>query len=347
MVKNKRQILITGITGQDGSYLAELYLHLGFAVHGLVRRGSSFNTQRIDHLISGEKSNGKSLNLHYGDMTDGQSLSNLVASIKPYAIFNLAAQSHVRISFDMPNYTFGVNNNGVLNLLEAVRVHSPESYLYQASTSELFGNSPSPQGIHTAFSPESPYAVSKLSAHELIRLWREAYGLQAISGILFNHESYRRGENFVTKKIVRNASRIRNSINKGERHIPMLTLGNLEAKRDWGWAPEYVAAMSRIIEQNSYSDVVIGTGHSASVRQFAKMAFMNFDLNYEEWITYDEKYDRPVEVNDLRADNSSIFELLNWTPKIHWKEINSLMCSQESNGYEDFINWDEILSEMN
>ena len=342
-----KKILITGVTGQDGSYLADLYLSLGYEVHGLVRRSSSFNTARIDYLLEGVDKSQSRLFLHYGDMSDPQSLNNLITQLRPYAVFNLAAQSHVRISFDLPNYTFGVNTNGVLNLLEAIRIYSPDSKFYQASTSELFGNSAAPQGLNSLFAPESPYAVSKLSAHELVRLWSEAYGIYATSGILFNHESFRRGENFVTKKVVKNAARIRKSLDQNHKSIEKLKLGNLDAIRDWGWAPEYALAMSRLIEIEKPRAICIGTGVSASVRQFLTCTFDYFDLSVDDWVEHADMYERPAEVHELRADTAEMKTTLKLTPKYDWKSLNLLMCKQEEMGHENKLDWDAISNEMN
>jgi GDPmannose 4,6-dehydratase len=345
-LRKVKRILITGVTGQDGSYLADLFLSLGYEVHGLVRRSSSFNTARIDYLLDGSIKNDSRLFLHYGDMSDPQSLNNLVTQLRPYAVFNLAAQSHVRISFDLPNYTFSVNTSGVLNLLEAIRIYSPESKFYQASTSELFGNSAAPQGDKTLFAPESPYAVSKLSAHELVRLWSEAYGIYATSGILFNHESFRRGENFLTKKVVKNAVRIRKSLDQKQQKIEKLKLGNLDAIRDWGWAPEYVVAMSRLIELEKPRPICIGTGVSASVREFLAHTFDYFDLDVEEWVEHADMYERPTEVHELRADTRDMREILRLSPQHNWKSLNRLMCEQELQGFENKLDWDSISNEM-
>jgi len=340
---NSNEILVTGITGQDGSYLADLLIGRGFIVHGQVRRSSTFNTKRIDHIIANPQTKGR-LKLHYGDITDYQSTVNLVSKIRPAAIYNMAAQSHVKISFEMPNYTFACNSSGVLNILEAIRVHSPESFLYQASTSELFGNSPAPQSESTVQSPESPYAVSKMSAHELVRLWKEAYGLNALSGILFNHESFRRGENFVTKKIVINANRIYQELKMGKspNAIPKLELGNLMAIRDWGWAPEYMSAVADLVQNLDTETIVIGTGESASVAEFAERTFSNFGLVHSEWISKSPVYIRPTDVGNLQANTKSLCDRYNWTPSINWESLCDLMCEEELMGKEKLINWNDL-----
>jgi GDPmannose 4,6-dehydratase len=343
MNSKPNEVLITGITGQDGSYLADLFLDRGFVVHGQVRRSSTFNTKRIDHILTNPETKDR-LKLHYGDITDYQSTVNLVSKIRPVAVYNMAAQSHVKISFEMPNYTFACNSSGVLNILEAIRVHSPESFLYQASTSELFGNSPAPQSESTSQKPESPYAVSKMSAHELVRLWKEAYGLNALSGILFNHESFRRGENFVTKKIVINAHRIYQDLKNGisQRDIPKLELGNLRAIRDWGWAPEYMCAIADLVGNLDTETIVIGTGVSASVDEFAARTFSNFGLIHSEWISMSSVYVRPTDVGNLRANTQSLINRYNWSPVIKWESLCDLMCEEELSGKEKTINWNDL-----
>jgi GDPmannose 4,6-dehydratase len=343
---NTKRVIITGVTGQDGSYLAEIFLNFGYEVHGLVRRASSFNTFRIDHLINKGPNN---FYLHYGDLTDSFSVINLVSMLKPFAIINMAAQSHVQISFDMPEYTFACNTQGVLNFLEAIRIHSPETIFYQASTSELFGNGPSPQSLKTKFFPESPYAVSKLNAHELVRLWREAYNLKACSGILFNHESYRRGPNFVTKKIVVNAKRIKLSIQSGkiEKEIEKLRLGNMKSVRDWGFAPEYILGIFQFIHNPKQHTLLIGTGKSTTVENFCDRVFSNFNLNWKDWVIHDNHYERPVDVNFLECDTTETLLELGWVPVIQWEELSNRMCEEELRGEETKLDWIEFATQRN
>ena len=343
----RTKVLITGVTGQDGSYLSDLFLHLGYEVHGLVRRSSTFNTQRIDHIIQ-NSAFGDKFFLHYGDMADSFSANSLVSGLQPQLIINMAAQSHVKISFDMPNSTIATNTSGVLNYLEAIKLFSPETKFYQASTSEMFGNSPAPQSIKTGFAPESPYAISKLSAHELVRLWREAYGIKAVSGVLFNHESYRRGLNFVTKKIVVNAKRIHSELKTAPPHnVSKLKLGNLTAIRDWGWAPEYMAAVCHILNsESSANTMVLGTGLSASVMDFGVRAFNNFGLNFEEWVEHDPSYERPVDVHQLRADTSELQKNFSWTPTWNWKALCDRMSEEELRGQENSVDWDLLIGNI-
>ncbi len=334
--------LIFGVTGQDGSYLAEILLSRGYSVHGVVRRSSSFNTKRIEHLIDHGHPNNRSknlLHLHYGDLVDALGTTEIIRRLKPHLIFNLAAQSHVKISFDIPNYTHAVNFLGVQNILEGIRLTNIDTRFYQASTSELFGNQPAPQGLETMFAPESPYGISKQSAHSLVDFYRKTYGLFAVAGILFNHESYRRGENFVTKKIVKEAVRIKNQLRSGE-SPESIRLGNIQSCRDWGYAPEYMYAAYEMLLANNPASIIVGTGVSASVRDFLNRVFANFELDPEEWLQIDPHYERISDVIDLKADNSSMFVTLGWTPKIDWKHLCDLMCEQELSQIEGAHDWD-------
>lgn len=322
-VSKTRKALITGITGQDGSYLAELLLGLGYEVHGLIRRTSSFNTRRIDHLYKDPHDAAAKLFLHYADMSDSSRLTTLLSDIKPDEIYNLAAQSHVRVSFDEPEFTGNVTALGTTRLLEGVRQATPEARFYQASSSEMFGSSPAPQGQNTAFAPQSPYGASKLYSHWLTVNYREAYDLFAVSGILFNHESPRRGETFVTRKITRAVAAIKLGIQDE------LFLGNLDSVRDWGYAPEYVIAMWKMLQLDEPKDQVIGTGHSMTVGEFAKQAFSFAGLDSEEYIKFDNKYLRPTEVEDLCAETTSAEKTLNWKAETFGKELVELMVRED------------------
>lgn len=291
-----KKAFITGITGQDGSYLAEFLLDMGYVVHGLVRRTSSFNTSRIDHLYQDPHDPGARLFLHYGDLLDASRLSALLYEIRPDEVYNLAAQSHVRVSFDEPIYTGDATALGAARILEAVRSSCPDARLYQASSSEMFGNSPAPQNLSATLSPRSPYGAAKLYAHNMVNNYRDAYGMFAVSGILFNHESPRRGPTFVTRKITRAAAQIY----KGAE--VKLYLGNLDAVRDWGYAADYVVAMWKMLQSDQPKDTVIGTGSSASVREFLDWSFSAVGLNWRDHVEFDSRYLRPTEVEELRAD---------------------------------------------
>jgi GDPmannose 4,6-dehydratase len=293
-----KRALITGITGQDGSYLAEFLLGKGYEVHGVKRRSSSFNTERLDDIYSDWHEQDSRLFLHFADMSDGGSLWNLLYAVKPDEIYNLAAQSHVRVSFDIPEYTCDVTANGALRLLEGIRRVGLNCRYYQASSSEMFGSAAPPQSERTPYHPRSPYACAKLFAHNITANYRESYGMFACSGILFNHESPRRGETFVTRKIARAAARIAAGLQK------TLYIGNLEAKRDWGYAPEYVEAMWFMLQQDQPDDYVIGTGESHSVREFAELAFAHLGLDWRAHTSIDLRYYRPAEVDVLLADPS-------------------------------------------
>jgi GDPmannose 4,6-dehydratase len=312
--------LISGITGQDGSYLAELLLAKGYAVHGLVRRSSTFSTDRIDHLFQDRHEPMVRLHLHYADLTDGTGLRRVLEQVAPHEVYNLGAQSHVKVSFEQPEYTADVDGLGVLRLIEAVRDVQQRTRrvvrVYQAGTSEMFGATPPPQNELSPFHPRSPYAVAKLYAHWQIRNYREAYGMFLANGILFNHESERRGETFVTRKITRAATRIAEGLQE------KVYLGNLDAMRDWGHAEDYVEAMWLILQHHEPEDFVVATGNMYSVRQFAELVFERVGLDYRDHVVIDESYFRPAEVEALRGDASKARDLLGWTPKI---DINTLV----------------------
>lgn len=323
-----RTALITGVTGQDGSYLAELLLAKGYNVHGMVRRSSSFATGRIDHLHKGFETSHGGLQLHYGDLGDGTGLRRIVELVAPDEIYNLAAQSHVRISFDQPEYTADVVGLGALRLLEAVRDHCRSTgrqvRFYQAGSSEMFGKaSEVPQSEATPFHPRSPYACAKVYAHWQTRNYREAYGMFAANGILFNHESPRRGENFVTRKITRSATRIK----VGLQHN--LALGNLEARRDWGFAGDYVEAMWLILQQPEADDFVIATGETHSVQEFLEAAFERVELDWRKYVEFDPRLMRPAEVDILQGDASKARAKLNWRPKVGFKELVAMMVDAD------------------
>jgi GDPmannose 4,6-dehydratase len=309
--------LITGITGQDGSYLAELLLDKGYEVHGVVRRSSTMNRGRIDHLqhANPSHSEGSKFVLHYGDMTDSGGLNRLVKTVRPDEIYNLAAQSHVHISFDQPEYTGDADGLGTTRLLEAIRTMGLPTRFYQASTSEMFGMTPPPQSETSPFHPRSPYAVAKLYSHWMTVNYREAHKLYACSGILFNHESPRRGENFVTRKITRGVAQILAG------KMENLRIGNLEAKRDWGHAKDYVEAMWLMLQQDTADDYVIATGVSRSVREFLEIAFDMAGLDWEKYVVIDEAFFRPSEVDFLRGDPSKAHRQLGWKPKISFEAL--------------------------
>ena len=314
-----KKALITGITGQDGSYLAELLLAKKYEVHGVVRRSSSFNTERLETVYQDPHASDYRLRLHYGDLDDGSSLANLVTKIQPDEIYNLAAQSHVRVSFDVPEYTVSTVAMGTLRLLEAMRELKGPCKFYQASSSEMFGSTPPPQNEHTAFQPRSPYACAKVFAHQLCQNYRDAYGLFISCGILFNHESERRGIPFVTRKITRSAARIKHGLDK------KLFLGNLDAKRDWGFAGDYVEAMWMMLQQDKADDYVIATGESYSVRDVLDVSFGALGLDWKTYVELDPRYLRPTEVDHLRGDASKAREKLGWKPKVSFKELITRM----------------------
>jgi len=318
-----KKALITGITGQDGSYLAELLLEKGYEVHGLIRRSSTFNTSRIDHLFQDPHNDNVRLHLHYGDLTDAAGMTNLIREIEPDEVYNLAAQSHVMVSFSMPTYTANVDAVGTITLLEAIRSSKISTKFYQASTSELFGSTPPPQSEKSSFQPRSPYAAAKLYAYWTTVNYREAYGLHATNGILFNHESPRRGETFVTRKITRAAA----AIASGSRE--KLFLGNLEAVRDWGYAREYVESMWLMLQQPYGSDFVVATGVGATVLDFVEAAFSRVGLDWKSHVEVDPRYLRPTEVDSLIGDPSKIQSELSWKAKTHWKELAELMVDAD------------------
>jgi GDPmannose 4,6-dehydratase len=310
--------LITGITGQDGSYLAELLLSKGYIVHGIIRRASTFNTKRIDHIYE-DPHESERFFLHYGDLSDSEQISNMIYNIKPDEIYHLGAQSHVRVSFDMPEYTGNVTALGVTRILEAVRRSGNEVKFYQASSSEMFGASLPPQNEETPFKPRSPYACAKVYAYWMTKNYREGYNMFACNGILFNHESPRRGETFVTRKITRG---IANIIAKKERY---LYLGNLDAKRDWGYTPEYVEGMWQMLQKEHPEDFVIGTGEAHSVREFVEEAFTYAGLDWNECVKIDSRYFRPTEVEKLVSDPAKAKEKIAWNPKIKFKDLVKIM----------------------
>ena len=310
-----KKALITGITGQDGSYLAELLLAKGYEVHGVVRRSSSFNTERLDSIYQDPHAANYRLRLVYGDLDDGSSLSNLIAKVRPDEVYNLAAQSHVRVSFDVPEYTVDSVAMGTLRLLEAVRTLGDNCRFYQASSSEMFGSTPPPQREDTPFSPRSPYACAKVFAHQLCQNYRDAYGMFICCGILFNHESPRRGIPFVTRKITRAAARIKHGLDK------QLFLGNLDAKRDWGFAGDYVEAMWLMMQQPEPDDYVVATGESYSVRDALEVAFSTLGLDWQKYVEIDPRYFRPTEVDHLQGDASKARAKLGWKPKVGFREL--------------------------
>jgi GDPmannose 4,6-dehydratase len=315
--------LITGITGQDGSYLAEFLHAKGYEIHGLKRRASSFNTDRVDHLYEDTHKTGAKFFLHYADLTDASSLAYLLRDIQPDEIYNLGAQSHVRVSFDIPEYTSDVVGMGTVRLLEAIRRSNLRCRYYQASSSEMFGSTPPPQSETTAFHPRSPYACSKVFAHQITVNYRESYGLHANCGILFNHESPRRGETFVTRKITRAVAHIKLGFQE------QLYLGNLEARRDWGFAGDYVEAMWAMLQQDKPDDYVIGTGESYSVREFVDAAFAHAGLDWRERVKIDSRYFRPAEVDNLRADASKARKRLRWEPRVGFAELVRMMVDAD------------------
>ena len=324
---SRKVALITGVTGQDGSYLAELLLNKGYEVHGLIRRSSTFNTSRINHIYQDPHEINPKLFLHYGDLIDGVGLTNLIREISPTEVYNLGAQSHVQVSFTMPQYTGQVDAVGAVGLLEAIRSAEINTRFYQASTSELFGSTPPPQNEESIFKPRSPYAAAKLMAYWCTVNYREGYGMHATNGILFNHESPRRGETFVTRKITRAVAEIANGSKK------KLFLGNLDAVRDWGYAKEYVESMWQMLQQNKSSDYVVATGVGATVKQFAEASFARVGLNWENFVEVDKKYIRPTEVDALIGDPSKAKRELGWQAKTHWKELAELMVDADLESY--------------
>jgi GDPmannose 4,6-dehydratase len=318
-----KRAFITGITGQDGSYLAELLLEKGYEVHGLIRRASTFNTGRIDHLYRDPHERGVRLRLHYGDLGDASGINKVLREVRPDEIYHLGAQSHVRVSFDTPEYTADVSGVATIRLLEAIRDAGIETRFYQASSSELFGDSPAPQSETTPFAPRSPYAIAKLLAYYTTVNYREAYGIYAVNGILFNHESPRRGETFVTRKITRAAARIKLGLQD------KLFLGNLEARRDWGYAGDYVEAMWRMLQQPEPDDFVIATGETHSVRDFLERAFAAVGLDWRAHLDIDPRYFRPTEVDELCGDASKAARVLGWKPTVDFDGLVDLMVAAD------------------
>jgi GDPmannose 4,6-dehydratase len=318
-----RRALITGVTGQDGSYLAELLLAKGYEVHGMIRRASMFNTARIEHLYRDPHEEDTRLYLHYGDLTDGVRLVQLMREIDPDEVYNLAAQSHVRVSFDEPEHTGNTTGLGSMRLLEAVRMSGVECRYYQASSSEMFGAARTPQDESTPFQPRSPYGVAKLYAYWATRNYREAYGLFAVNGILFNHESPRRGETFVTRKITRAVARIKAGLDE---HV---YLGNLDAVRDWGYAPEYVEGMWRMLQADAPDDYVLATGSAITVREFMESAFAHADLDWEAHVRFDDRYLRPSEVDALRGDPGKAERLLGWRASVDAAQLARIMVDAD------------------
>ena len=318
-----KRALITGITGQDGSYLAELLLEKGYEVHGVIRRSSTFNTSRIDHLYKDPHETDNRLHLHYGDITDGVGISNIVRDLEPQEIYNLAAQSHVKVSFEMPDFTAQVDAVGTIRLLEAIRAAKIDTKFYQASTSELFGSTPPPQAENSPFAPQSPYSAAKLYSYWVVRNYRDAYGLHATNGILFNHESPRRGETFVTRKITIAAAKIKLGLQS------KLYLGNLNAIRDWGFAPEYVESMWLMLQEDKPDDFVVATGVGATVRDFCEASFSALGMDYREFVETEERYTRPTEVDALIGDSSKIERVLGWKAETHWKRLAEIMVESD------------------
>lgn len=315
--------LVTGITGQDGSYLAELLLARGYEVHGMIRKASTFNTERINHIYQDPHDPAAKLFLHYGDLTNAEQLTHLIYNVRPDEIYHLGALSHVKVSFEIPEYTGDVTGLGTIRILEAIRRSGVKARFYQASSSEMFGSAPPPQSETSAFQPRSPYAIAKVYSYWMAVNYREAYGLFATNGILFNHESPRRGETFVTRKVTRAVARIR----AGEQK--KLFLGNLESKRDWGYAPEYVEAMWTMLQREAPDDFVLGTGESHSVRQLVEEAFGYAGLDWHDYVEIDQGYFRPTEVDFLQADASKARRVLGWSPKVTFRELVRIMVDAD------------------
>jgi GDPmannose 4,6-dehydratase len=322
MSRSNKRALITGVTGQDGSYLAELLLSKGYEVHGLMRRSSSFNTGRLEDIYK-DPHEERSFVLHYAELTDGARLVSLLRDISPDEVYHLGAQSHVKVSFDMPDFTGDVTGLGTTRLLEAIRASGVETRFYQASSSEMFGATPPPQSESTPFWPRSPYGVAKLYSYWITRNYREAYGMYAVNGILFNHESPRRGETFVTRKITRAVARIASGQQKH------LYLGNLDAVRDWGYAPEYVEGMWRMLQQEKPQDYVLATGEAATVRDFGMAAFERAGLDWERHVRLDSRYERPSEVDALIGDCRRAKEILGWVPHTNWARLAKVMVDAD------------------
>lgn len=323
-----KKALVTGVTGQDGSYLAEFLLKKGYDVHGVIRRASTFNTGRLEEIYKDPHAAGSRFHLHYGDLSDANTIRRLIYKIKPDEIYNLGAQSHVRVSFDIPEYTANITGLGTLRMLEAIKDYQEQTgkkvKFYQASSSEMFGSARPPQNESTPFHPRSPYGIAKVFAFDTVRNYREAYGIFAVNGILFNHESERRGETFVTRKITRGVARIRAGLDT------KLYLGNLDARRDWGYAPEYVEAMWKMLQQSKPEDFVIGTGKSHSVRDFVKAAFVSAGIkNWKKYVGIDPRYYRPSEVDDLVADTRKAKKKLGWHAKTDFNALVKKMVKYD------------------
>jgi len=323
-----KRALITGITGQDGSYLAELLLSKGYEVHGFIRRSSTFNTSRIDHIYENPQQPDQKLILHFADLTDGSRLVTLLGEIQPDEVYNLAAQSHVRVSFDEPEYTGDTTGLGTVRLLEAIRASGVHAKFYQASSSEMFGATPPPQNEETPFYPRSPYGVAKVYSYWITKNYREAYGMFATNGILFNHESPRRGGTFVTRKITRAVARIA----AGQQSE--LWMGNLDSVRDWGYAPEYVEGMWRMLQHDDPQDFVLATGSAYTVKDFLQFSFERVGLEWEKYVKFDERYLRPTEVDSLIGDASKAKDLLGWVPEVHTPRLAEIMVDYDVKALE-------------
>ena len=337
-----KKALITGITGQDGSYLAEFLLSKGYEVHGIIRRSSTFNTGRIDHIYVDSHDPDTRLFLHYGDLSNSEGFSNVVYNVKPDEVYHLGAQSHVRVSFDVPEYSGDITALGTTRLLETIRTSGNNIKFYQASSSEMFGSSPPPQNEETPFKPRSPYACAKVYAYWMVKNYRDGYNMFACNGILFNHESPRRGETFVTRKITRGIVSILTGKEK------YLYLGNLEAKRDWGYAPEYVECMWKMLQNDKPQDFVVGTGETRSVREFLEEAFSYAKLDWKEHVKIDSRYFRPTEIEALVADTTKAKYELNWNPKIKFNDLVKIMVDADvrAAGLEPIGKGDEIIKKV-
>jgi GDPmannose 4,6-dehydratase len=335
-----KKALITGITGQDGSYLAEFLLSKGYEVHGLIRRSSTFNTERIDHIYVDPHESSATLFLHYGDITDSGQLTNLIYNIQPDEIYHLAAQSHVRVSFDMPEFTGDVTGIGTTRLLESIRRSGIKTRYYQASSSEMFGDAPPPQSETTPFRPRSPYAAAKVYSYWMARNYREGYRLFAVNGILFNHESPRRGETFVTRKITRALGRIKIGLES------KIYLGNLKAKRDWGYAKDFVEAMWLMLQQEEPDDYVIATGESHSVEEFLEEAFGYVSLDWRGYVEIDPRYFRPTDVDFLQGDASKAKLKLGWEPKVRFKELVRIMVDADIRELEEIRHCQDVIRKL-
>ena len=318
-----KKALITGITGQDGSYLAEFLLDKGYEVHGLIRRASTFNTNRIDHIYQDPHVPDNRLLLHFGDLSDSGKLTDIIYNIKPDEIYHLGAQSHVKVSFEIPEYTGEIVALGTLRLLEAIRRSGVKVRFYKASSSEMFGGAPPPQNEQTTFYPKSPYAIAKVYSYWMVINYRESYNIYGSNGILFNHESPRRGETFVTRKVTKGLARIKKGLDK------KLYLGNLSAKRDWGFAPEYIEFMWMMLQQDEPGDYVVGTGESHSVEEFVSKAFAYSDMDWKEYVEIDPKYFRPAEVDYLRADITKAKKVMGWEPRICYDDLVKIMVDYD------------------